>query len=81
MQIKRIADNIYAFSFLLTNKNLTKTQFIVEPSFFTSWTMRGSDKCARGARATKQNYISIYIYLYLKTGVYICICIYNPGTW
>ena len=76
MQIKRIADNIHAFSFLLTNLNKEPDEDRIYrwTEFFhkldkKKWKMR------TGARATKQNYISIYIYLYmktfLKTGVYI----------
>ena len=80
MQIKRIADNIRAFSFLLTNwnKEPDEERIYRGTEFFhkldnKKWKMR------TGARATKQNYISIYISLYmksfLKTGVYIYICL------
>ena len=68
MQIKRIADNIRAFSFLLTNWNKEPDEERIYrwTEFFhkldnKKWKMR------TGARATKQNYISIYISLYMKT--------------
>ena len=81
MQIKWIADNIRAFSFLLTNryKEPHEERIYRWTEFFhkldnKKWKMR------TGARATKQNYISIYISLYMKTflkrGVYIYIYIY-----
>ena len=80
MQIKRIADILRVFSFFIDKlEHLTRREFIVEPSFFhkldnKKWKIR------TGARATKQNCISIYISLYmktfLKTGVYIHIYIY-----
>ena len=81
MQIKRIADNFRAFSFLLTNWNKEPDEERIYrwTEFFRkldnkTWKMR------TGARATKQNYLSIYISLYmktfLKTGVYIYIYIY-----
>ena len=81
MQIKWIADNIRAFSFLLTNwyKEPHEERIYRWTEFFhkldnKKWKMR------TGARATKQNYISIYISLYmktfLKTGVDIYIYIY-----
>ena len=65
MQIKWIADNIRAFSFLLTNwyKEPHEERIYRWTEFFhkldnKKWKMR------TGARATKQNYISIYISLY-----------------
>ena len=68
MQIKWIADNIRAFSFLLTNwyKEPHEERIYRWTEFFhkldnKKWKMR------TGARATKQNYISIYISLYMKT--------------
>ena len=68
MQIKRIADNIRAFSFLLTNwsKEPDEEEIYRWTEFFhkldnKKWKMR------TGARATKQNYISIFISLYMKT--------------
>ena len=68
MQIKRIADNIRAFSFLLTNWNKEPDEERIYrwTEFFhkldnTKWKMR------TGARVTKQNYMSIYISLYMKT--------------
>ena len=55
MQNKRIGDNVRAFLFFfwrvggggggqIGTKNISK--FIVEPSFFTSWTIT-SEKCTR----------------------------------
>ena len=42
-------------------KNLTKREFIVEPSFFTSWTIR-NEKCARvHVQQNKTIYLSIYL--------------------
>ena len=67
MQIKWIADNIHAFSFVLTNwnKEPDKEGIYRWGEFFhkldKKWKMR------TGARATKQNYISIYIFLSMKT--------------
>ena len=68
MQIKWIADNIRAFSFLLTNwsKEPDEEEIYRWTEFFhkldnKKWKMR------TGARATKQNYISIFIFLYMKT--------------
>ena len=68
MLIKRIADNIRAFSFLLTNWNKEPDEERIYrwTEFFhkmdnKKWKMR------TGARATKQIYISIYISLYMKT--------------
>ena len=63
--------------FKLEQKNPTKKKFIVEPSFFTSWTMT-SEKCTR---AHVQENKSIYLYIspyetFLKTAVYIYIYIY-----
>ena len=76
MQIKWIVDNIRAFSFVLTNwnKEPDKERIYRWGEFFhkldnKKWKMR------TGARATKQNYISIYISLsmktFLKTDIYI----------
>ena len=90
MRIKRIADNIRAFSFSLTNWNKEPDEERIYrwTEFFhkldnNKWKMR------TGARARKQKYISIYISLYmknfLKTGVYsamyIYIYIYTRGYW
>ena len=76
MQIKRIADNIRAFSFLLTNWNKEPDEERIYrwTEFFhkldnKKWKMR------TGARATKQNYISIYISLYMKTFLKTGVCI------
>ena len=76
MQIKRIADNIRAFSFLLTNWNKEPDEErIYRWTEFFHKLDNNKKKMCTGARATKQNYISIYISLYmktfLKTGVYI----------
>ena len=81
MQIKWIADNIRAFTFVLTNwnKEPDKERIYRWGEFFhkldnKKWKMH------TGARARKQKYIFIYISLYmktfLKTGVYIYIYIY-----
>ena len=77
MQIKRIADNIRAFSFLLTNWNKEPDEERIYrwTEFFhkldnKKWKMR------TGARATKQNYISIYISLYMKIFLKTGVCIY-----
>ena len=82
MQTKWIADNIRAFSFLLTNwyKEPHEERIYRWTEFFhkldnSKWKMH------TGARARKQKYLSIYISLYmktfLKTGVYIYIYIYT----
>ena len=67
MQIKRIADNIRAFSFLLTNWNKEPDEERIYrwTEFFhkldnKKWKMR------TGARARKQNYPSIYLYIYIS---------------
>ena len=70
-------------SFQIGTKNPTKKKFIVEPSFFTSWTMT-SEKCTR---AHVQENKSIYIYIYisvhmktfLKTAVYIYIYLHRSS--
>ena len=49
-------------SFQIGAKKPTKKKFIVEPSFFTSWTMT-SEKCTR---AHVQENKSIYIYLHIS---------------
>ena len=78
MQIKRIADNIRAFSFLVTNWNKKPdeeriyrwTEFLHKLD--KKWKMRTD------ARATKQNYISIYISLYMKNFLKTSVYIYMP---
>ena len=89
MQIKWIADNIRAFSFLLTNwsKEPDEEEIYRWTEFFhkldnKKWKMH------TGARARKQKYISIYISLYMKTVfengciyIYICMYIYNCECW
>ena len=91
MQNKRIADNICAFFFFfweIRTKNLTKTKFIVEPSFFTSWTIR-SEKCSRAQlQENKSIYLSIYlsiwkpfwkrVYIYIYIYIYICMYMILP---
>ena len=60
-------------------KNLTRREFIVEASFFTSWTIR-SDKCARAhVQKNKTIYQSIYLSLWKPfwKRVYIYIYIYT----
>ena len=76
MQIKWIADNIRAFSFVLTNwnKEPEKERIYRWGEFFhkldsKKWKMR------TGARATKQNYyLSIYISLWKPFWKRVCIC-------
>ena len=78
MQIKIIADNIRAFSFLLTNWNKKPdeeriyrwTEFLHKLD--KKWKMRTD------ARATKQNNISIYISLYMKNFLKTSVYIYMP---
>ena len=54
-------------SFQIVTKNPKKKKFIVEPSFFTSWTIAG-ERCTRAhAQENKSIFVFIYIYLYLKT--------------
>ena len=79
MQIKWIVDNIRAFSFVLTNwnKEPDKERIYRWGEFFhkldnKKWKMR------TGARATKQNYISIYISLYMKNVLKTSVYIYMP---
>ena len=86
MQIKWIADNIRAFSLVLTNwnKEPDKQRIYRWGEFFhkldnKKWKMR------TGARARKQKYISIYIYISLWKPfwkrVYIYIYIYSRQPW
>ena len=81
MQNKRIAGNIPSFLFFsweIGTKNLTKRKFIIEPNFFTSWTLT-SEKCTRmHMQENKGIYLSIYISLYenLFENGYIYIYIY-----
>ena len=67
MQIKWIVDNWFVHSLLywqIGTKNLTRREFIVEASFFTSWTIR-SEKCARAhVQQNKTMYLSIYLSLW-----------------
>ena len=78
MQNKRIAGNIRSFLFFsweIGTKNLTKRKFIIEPNFFTSWTLT-SEKCTRmHVQENKGIYLSISLYMktFLKTGIYIYI--------
>ena len=66
-------------SFQTGTKNPTKKKFIVEPSFFTSWTI-ANEKCTRAhVQENKSTYLSIdlsiwkpfwkrvYIYIYIYT--------------
>ena len=65
--------------FKLEQKNPTRKKFIVELSFFTSWTI-ANEKCTRAyVQENKSIYLSIYLSdmkPFLKTGVYIYIYIY-----
>ena len=62
--------------FKLEQKNPTKKKFIVEPSFFTSWTMT-SEKCPRAhVQENKSIYIYIYISLHMKTFLKTAVYIY-----
>ena len=63
------------FYWQIGTKNLTKREFIVEPSFFTSWTIR-SEKCARAhVQQNKTIYLSIWkpflkrVYIYYKNSL------------
>ena len=63
MQIKRIADNIRAFSFLLTNwnKEPDEERICRWTKFFTGWTI-ANEKCTRAhVQQNKSIYLSIYI--------------------
>ena len=77
MHIKRIADNIHAFSFLLTNWNKEPDEEKIYrwTEFFhkldnKKWKIR------TGARATKQNYLSIYLSIFLYENPFENGCIY-----
>ena len=64
-------------------KDPTKKKFIVEPSFFTSWTMT-SEKCTRAhVQENKSIYISIYLSIWKRFWkrlyIYIYIYIYLLG--
>ena len=50
-------------SFQIGTKNPTKKKFIVEPSFFTSWTITG-EKMHRGPCKKTKVYMYLYISLY-----------------
>ena len=54
---------LFYLVYIIGKKNLTKKTFIVEPSFFTSWTIT-SKKCTR---AHVQENKSIWVYLGLRT--------------
>ena len=57
-------------SFQIGTKNPTKKKFIVEPSFFSSWTITG-EKCTRAhVQENKSIYVSLYMKTFLKMGVY-----------
>ena len=63
MQIKRIADNIRAFSFLLTNWNKEPDEERIYrwTEFLTSWTI-ANEKCTRGhVQQNKSIYLSIFL--------------------
>ena len=49
-------------SFQIGTKNPKKKKFIVEPSFFTSWTIAG-ERCTR---AHAQENKSIYVFIYIS---------------
>ena len=79
----------YSCILFFITKNLTKREFIVEPSFFTSWTIR-SEKCARAhVQQNKTIYLSIYlsiwkpfwkrvyVYIYIYIYIYIHTLYYN----
>ena len=52
---------ILFFYWQIGTKNLTKRELIIEPSFFTSWTIL-SEKCARAhMQQNKTKYLSIYL--------------------
>ena len=51
----------YFFNWQIGTKNLTKRKFIVEPSFFTSWTITSVNAHGRTCKKTK-----VYIYLYIS---------------
>ena len=61
------------FYWQIGTKNLTKREFIVEPSFFTSWTIR-SEKCAR---VHVQQNKTIYLYTSLYENVFENGCTYT----
>ena len=52
---------IIFFNWQIGTKNLTKRKIIVEPSFFTSWTITSVNAHGRTCKKTK-----VYIYLYIS---------------
>ena len=69
---------LFFFFWEIRTKNPTKTKFIVEPSFFTSWTIR-SEKCSWAqVQENKSIYLSIYLSIWKPfwKRVYIYIYIY-----
>ena len=70
---------ILFFYWQIGTKNLMRREFIVEPSFFTSWTIR-SEKCARAhVQQNKTIYLSIYLSIWKPFWKRVCIYIYNSG--
>ena len=64
------------FYWQIGTKNLTKREFIVEPSFLTSWTIR-KEKCARGhVQQNKTTNLSIYLSIWKPFWKRVCIYIY-----
>ena len=76
MQIKRIADNIRALFFQLTNwnKEPDEKKVIVELSFFTSWTITSVNAHRRTCKKTK---VYIYLYISLYENLFENGCIYT----
>ena len=69
----------YFFNWQIGPKNLTKGKFIVEPSFFTSWTITSVNAHGRTCKKTKVYiylYISLYENLFENGCIYIYIYIY-----
>ena len=64
-------------SFQIGTKNPTKKKFIVEPSFFTSWTIT-SEKCTRAhVQENKSIYLSIYLSVWKRFWKRVYIYIYK----
>ena len=62
-------------SFQIGTKNPTKKKFIVEPRFFTSWTI-ANEKCTRAhVQENKSTYLSIYLSIWKPFWKRVCIYI------
>ena len=67
---------ILFFYWQIGTKNLTRREFIVEPSFFTSWTIRSEKYALAHVQQNKTVYLSIYLSIWKPFWKRVCIYIY-----